>query len=395
MKYWIWLSGCLGFGSNKFKPLIEKFKTPAEIYNADISALASEYELSVSQIKRLKNKSLAKAEEIYRVCIVSGINILTYCDDSYPTALKNIDNPPICLYYKGDLPDFNNIPVLSIVGSRNADDYSCKAAWSLAARLSLSNCLVVSGGAVGIDSWSHKGCLDAGYKTVAVLACGINYPYLKSNINLRKTISENGCLISEFPPDFPVIKTAFHIRNRIISGLSQGTVIIAASKHSGALLTAKYAAEQGRDVFVVTGKPNDKNYGGSNDLIRDGAKPVFDFTDIVLEYQTEYGNIIDFERPHSLNLSQLYRSIYQNNLPTKETKIDSKKVSQKIVEKNINETLSKNAQIVYNYINTDNFSVDDLIETGLSVSDIFSAVTELEITGFVSAVPGGRYSKLN
>lgn len=398
LKYWIWLSGALGFASAKVKYLLQKFGTAENIYNTDIKDIRAKCDISLFEVRGLANKSLENAETILKCCKNSGISVLAYDDIRYPERLRNIPDPPVCLYYKGELPDFDSIPTVCVVGTRDADDYSCKAAWSLSARLSLANVLVVSGGAIGIDTAAHKGCLDSGNKTVALLGCGINYPYLMKNAQLRKKISENGCIISEYPPDYPVCKPAFHQRNRIMSGLSLGTVVIQAGQKSGALITARSAAEQGRDVFVITGKPDDKKYSGSNMLLRDGAIPVFSADDIIFEYIGSFGNIIDIEKAHEFDLAGLYRSLSSSQEVVNKTKAyDKAKVkndsSEKINFKNFNESLSKKAQIVYNCIDIDLFTVDDLVESGLSISDIFSALTELELIGAITAVPGGRYSK--
>ncbi len=395
--YWIWLSGALGFASVKFKCLLNIFGTVESIYKSDVDNIKNKCQLSAFEYKGLANKSLRQAEKIIEKCSTQGISIITFNDIRYPERLRNITDPPICLYYKGDFPEFDSIPTVCIVGTRNADDYGYKAAWSLSARLSLANFLVISGGALGIDTAAHKGCLATKNKTVALLACGINYPYLMKNAELRREISENGCLISEYPPDYPVRKPAFHQRNRILSGLSLGTVVIEAGEKSGALITARNAAEQGRDVFVVTGKPDDKNYAGSNMLLRDGAIPIFSAEDIIFEYMGFYGNIIDIEKPKNFNLSSLYKSTHKENITSGRVQINKTEFKNSEAEKNISknfyESLSKKAQIVYNCIDSEYFTIDDLGKSRLSISDIFSALTELELVGFISAVPGGRYSK--
>lgn len=398
MVYWIWLANVLGFASLKLKPLVQYFETAERIFNADIKELSKVVALNSSEAKRFQNKSLSKANRIIYDCDKLGIGIISYGDNIYPNILRNISNPPTCLYYKGAFPNFDNIPVVSIVGTRKSDEYSYKAAWSLSARLSLANCLVISGGAIGIDSAAHRGSLDVGQNTVAVLACGINFDYLKKNEALRKEISENGCLISECPPDYPIRKSSFHIRNRLISGLSLGTVIIEAGEKSGALITARTAAEQGRDVFVITGKPDDKKYAGTNMLLRDGAIPVFKFDDILSEYYSSFGNIIDVEKSLNYNLSKIYNSLYNSNTSVKTLNLIDNKVeirnSNEKNTKNHNLTLSKNAEIVYNYLDKDFFTVDDLSDVNLNVTEIFTAVTELELSGLVKAVPGGRYTKI-
>lgn len=399
MKYWIWLSLCFSFGSPKLAKLLSVCSSAESIYNLDFNRASKIVGFTEIEAKRFNNKSLRKSENIISECKQTGINILTYDNPLFPKRLKNIPTPPICLYYKGTLPNFDNIPTVCIVGTRQADDYSYRAAWSLSARLSLANVLVVSGGAIGIDSAAHLGAIDTKSPTVALLAAGINNSYLKSNADLRERIRNRGCLISEFPPSFPVTKSAFHQRNRLMSGLCLGVVVIEAGEKSGALITARNATEQGRDVFVVTGKPNDKKYAGSNMLLLDGAKPIFDVEDILCEYYNSFGNIIDLDKAKSFNLSKLYKAVYKKanvstNTPKKSVTMGEKQGAGKLFAKKSNETLSKKAEIVYNRINSDFFTIDDLRETGFSVSEIFSAVTELELRGLVKAVPGGRYTKL-
>ncbi len=398
MIYWIWLAERLGYGNAKIKTLLSVFKDAKTIYENDPYSFAVLCQLDEREVKSLSNKSLKRCENILNSCKENGIQILTLADKNYPELLRNIDSPPAVLYYKGRLPDFNNLPTVSIVGTRHADEYSIKAAWSLSARLALANFIIVSGGALGIDSAAHNGALDTGCITVALLGCGINYPYLKSNEELRNKISETGCLISEFPPNFPLKKYSFHLRNRLISGLTLGTVIIEAGEKSGALITAKCANEQGRDVFVITGKPDDMKYQGSYKLLRDGAIPVFKASDVISEYYHIFGNVINAEFSESFDLSRLYaqkHSTKKSPKSEKTTEISSENIEdEKFILKNFYETLSKNAKLVYNCINMDNFTVDDLITSELSFSEVLSAITELELSGVVKAIPGGRYTKL-
>ncbi len=394
MVYWMWLADALGYGSTKTDSVLNAFGSAKNIYLASADDLIKKTSLNKYELKRLSDKSLTKQQKNIELCKSLGINILTYDNVKFPNSLKNIQGPPLCLYYKGELPDFNRLPSISIVGAREAENFSIRAAWSLSARLALANFIIVSGGAMGIDSASHRGCIDVGGKTVAFLACGINFNYLKKNKNLRQSISQNGCLITEFPPEYPLKKNAFHIRNRLISGISLGTVIIEAGKTSGALITAKNAAEQGRDVFVITAKPNNEKYAGSYMLIRDGATPVFNAEDILLEYINSYGNLIDIDKSVNYNLTQLYKSKYSVNKADNEEKNTKEQKNKKIFLQNNKLTLSKNAEIVYNYLNTDFFTIDDVIPTGISVTDIFSSVVELELAGLVKTVPGGRYLKI-
>ena len=387
MVYWVWLSEKIGYGSLKAKALIDVLGSAREVYDSNEDKLSSLGFLTNSEITKLKQKSLAKAKNIIEGCRSENIGIVTFDDKRFPKRLKEIPNPPMCLYYKGEFFDFDNIPCVCLVGQRKVSEYGKLAAWSLSARLTLGGVTVISGGAKGTDTAVHNGALDVGGKTVAFLACGINYSYLKANEDLRECISKNGCLISEFPPEAKVSKNNFHTRNRLMSGISLGTVVVEAPEKSGALITARHAYEQSRDVFVITSRPDDPNYAGNNALLKDGAKPVFDADDIFNEYYGAFGNIINKENAKRVNLSKLLQNKRQNPV-SQATHTEKTKKS----KKNIIEGLSKNAKIVYNFINMDIFTIDDLLGCELSFDDILVSLTELELFGYVKAIPGGRYS---
>ena len=213
---------------------------------------------------------------------------------------------------------------------------------------------------------------------------------------MRKLITDNGCLISEFPPSTPLYKNAFQLRNRLLSGISLGVVVVEAPKKSGTLITVRHALEQGKDVFVITGKPDDPNYEGSHILLKDGAKPVFEADDIFCEYTHKYPHIIDPEKAKSINLSKLYRSLYSPKPPVYNPEIDgdlySEQESSNKIRKEIDKTLPKNVQIVYNCIDKDVFTVEDLIGCNLTFEEILTSLTQLELFGYIKAIPGGRYS---
>lgn len=395
IKYWVWLANALDFGSSHLKQLIDKYSTPENIYKASISELEKSYILSASELKRFKNKSLTNAETIIKDCASSNIEILCFDNERYPQSLKNIVNPPTCLYVKGKTVDFNKMPIICIVGTRKVSDYGRMTAWSLAGRLSAGEIVVLSGGAMGIDSAAHEGALAVGGKTIAVLPCGINYNYLKTNEFLRKTITDSGCLISELPPNAPLYKNAFQVRNRILSAMSLGVVIIEAAEKSGTMITARYALEQGKDIFVVTGRVGDNNFSGSNALIKDGAIPLFSADDIFNEYINQFPNIIDVKKAKKTNLSKLYKTlnsprIFSNNEAVS-SQTDSNKDINKKIRKKFDETLPNYLKIVYNYIDKDVFTVDDILLCGLSFEEVLSAITQLELYGYIKAIPGGRY----
>lgn len=323
--------------------------------------------------KKLLDYDISSAYKIIDDCIKNDIKIITICDNDFPDRLRNIADCPIVLYTKGSFLDVDKLPFISIVGPRKVSDFGKKAAFSLAKRLSSAGMIVVSGAALGADTCAHKGALAAGGKTVAVLGCGICYDYLPENRALRVNISKNGCLISEHPPFAPATKYSFPIRNRIISALSVGTVVIEASLKSGSLITARLANEQGRDVFVIPGNPTQDNYKGSNALLRDGAIPLLNAKDIFEQYLSLF--------PEFINVEKAFEQKNSGNI--------------KKIQKKSDTGLSNEGKIVYNNLNSQKFTADDLLDLNLGDDQLLSALTELEIEGLIKALPGGIYELIN
>lgn len=386
LQYWVWLQNALGFGSKYVNVILERFSTAENVYKVDSNSFL-ELGLSKKAVEKLSDKNLKPACKIIEECKNNGILIIPYSSDDYPERLREISSPPVVLYAKGDIKLMNEAVSLCIVGPRKVSIYGKKAAFSLAARLSLCGFTIVSGGALGCDTAAHKGALSVSGKTVCVFGAGLNSNYLQVNRTLRDEISKNGLLISEFPPDYPASKITFPIRNRLLSGLTLGTVLIEAGESSGSLITANSAVEQGRDVFVIPGNPTDENYKGSNALLRDGAKPLLELADIITEYLQLYPHKIKPEKAYSQKISM-----------TKEVtskKTEKVTVKEKNIKKIIKENLSNNAKIVYNYLDKQIFYLDDLAELTISDSEILAALTELEIFGYIQAQPGGKYSLVN
>lgn len=365
MKYYIWLQLCLGQGKRAVAKLIEKRIFPKTVYDSDKEKLKELGVFTKSELEKIDKSKLDDAVKISDYCTLHNIKIVTYTDAAYPECLKEIYNPPLLLYIKGEFPDFDNIPSIAIVGPRKVSEYGKKAAYSLGYRLGKSGITIVSGGALGTDTYAHTGALKSGGKTVLIMGCGFDTGYLKENSDLRKCISNNGCLMSEYPPETPATKFTFPVRNRLISALSLGTVVVEAPRKSGALLTANYAAEHGKDVYVIPGSPEKEEYKGSNALFRDGAKPLLELSDIWNDF------IVKF--PDKINIEKAYE---------KENLQKNKKIS--------NETLSNEAKIVYNCLDKQKFYPDEL-DTGLNSSQLLSALTELEMEFLIRALPGGQY----
>lgn len=246
-----------------------------------------------SKIRSLKNK-LKTWEKVWQslgatspLLAPKGMDLFLIEEDGYPSILKEIPNPPFGVYVKGNLPQPKDM-CISIVGTRKATDEGKRIGKEFGEALALRGVTIVSGLAFGLDKAAHEGALKAGGRTIAVLANGLNSVYPKSNESLAKEILKSGgALISEYPPDFEPMPFRFLERNRIVSGLSQGTLIIEAPKESGSLVTARFALDQNRDVFVIPGPVRHPNYRGSHELIRSGATLVTAPEHILEEYGLE------------------------------------------------------------------------------------------------------------
>ena len=384
--YWIWLQTAMGIGA-RIDDILGAFDTARRLYES------SDYErrlsgvLNAKQIARLEKMPLSAAETIARQCTVLGQDIVTPDDDLYPAMLRSLPDLPAALYVQGDLSCLRDTLCISVVGSRSASLYSLDVTRQLCADLAKAGALVVSGCALGVDSAAHTGALSAGGKTAAVLGCGLDTPYLAENAALRAQIAANGALLSEYPPASPALARHFPLRNRIISGLSSGVVVIEAGEKSGSLITARCAAEQGRDVFGVPGDLTSLHFTGVHRLIRDGAKPVFSARDVLEEYVWVYDDLHLEQlagqlRPSEQTSVQAPVSVPDKSAPQKETPI----------KKQPSVPLSPDAQTVYDAMGTQALYTDDLVRaTKLEPNRVFTALTELEIYGLIQMVQGKRY----
>lgn len=339
-----------------------------DVYNKQISGQT----LNAQEKTKIESISEALICKTIDDCKTNGIDIITFTDKRYPECLRNITAPPIVLFIKGNLPDFLDTPTVTIVGPRKVSDFGKRAAYSLALRLSKAGFNVVSGAALGADSEALKGAIAGGGVPIGVLACGLCNDYPLQNRELRNNIAKTGCLISECTPYEGATKFSFPIRNRIMSALSLATVVVEAGEKSGALITAKHALDQGKDVLVIPGNPTLQYYKGSNALLRDGAIPLLDASDVFSLYLPRYPEKIDLNKAFSK---------------------DNEKKTKKLKNKSVS-GLSKNAAILYNTIDNNNFTADDMLRTGLSGDEILSSLTELELSGFIKSLPGGLFEVL-
>lgn len=280
-KYWVALNMVPGVGAVTFRKLLNAIGSPEQVFAAapaQLKAIPGISEKVVQHITQFNVSDLVQKE--FEAITRRQVSLLTWDDVSYPQALKTIFDPPPVLYLRGNPLQPHDIMV-AVVGSRKATTYGRTTAEKLCSELALKGVTIVSGMARGIDSAAHKGALKAGGKTIAVLGCGVDVVYPPENEKLYAEIIEKGTLLSEFPMHTKPDRGNFPSRNRIISGMCLGTVVVEAGIESGALITADMALEQGRDVFAVPGNINSPSSQGTNRLIKQGAALVEHADDIL------------------------------------------------------------------------------------------------------------------
>lgn len=280
--YYLGFSYFLGIGPIKFSLLKKHFGSAKKAYLSDKKELIEIIGLSLTE-KFIKFRDsfdpIKKIEELRK----KEIKVLTVDDENYPKILKSISDPPICLYLKGSLP--NNNLTFAIVGTRSPTEYGKKLAYKFSKELTEAGFNIISGMAYGIDTIAHKACLDVQGKTIVVLGCGVDIVYPAANRSLYQSIiKSSGAIISEFPPGHTVLKGLFIARNRIISALSCGVMIVEGTKDSGSLITARYAAEQGKEVFAPPSPITSEMSEAPNILLKQGAKLVTSIEDIFEEF---------------------------------------------------------------------------------------------------------------
>lgn len=286
-RYWVWLSLIRNLGARRKIKLLELYKNPEKIYNLKIKELLKIDGIGEETVKNImdsKNKQLLDYHIKYME--ENNIDVIHIYEEDYPQQLKEIYDPPVTLYIKGNKKILNNKNI-GIVGCRDCTDYGKKSAEYFAYNLSKKYINIVSGLANGVDSYAHIGCLST-YKenkncgkTIAVVGNGLDMVYPKENLELAKEILNNGgAIISEYPCGTKPNKMNFPARNRIISGVCSGIIVVEAKEKSGTLITVDFALDQGRDVFVVPGNINSINSVGTNELIKQGAKMITTYTEL-------------------------------------------------------------------------------------------------------------------
>ena len=307
LKYYLWLNSIKGISSVHISRLVNYFGDAKNVYENDDTQLYKQIsgigDITAANIA--KNKDLGKIQEKLSYIEENGVKYITYENEFYPSLLKEIYDAPPILYYKGENLFKNASPSIAIVGARNSNPYGNSVAHSIAKQLAESGITVISGLARGIDKSAHEGALEADGNTIAVLGNGIDVIYPRENAYLYDKITESqNMIISEFDPTLEPNNFLFPIRNRIISGLSFGSLIIQASYSSGSLITAKCALEQNREVYAVPGDITNPLSAGSNQLLKEGAKPVTCANDILEDLFNVLRPIaMPYEKPEMPELS--------------------------------------------------------------------------------------------
>lgn len=281
MKYWIWLASVEGLGPVKKFALLNKFETAKRIYDATEKEILKVDGMSDKIVQNMQKAKDAKLLEKYEKYILKNdIKIINISDDNYPAKLKNIYAPPITIFAKGDISLLNSKSI-AIVGSREPSKYGIYVAEKFSKELSKEGITIVSGLARGIDTFAHVGALTSFGKTIAVLGSGIDVVYPKENAKYYREISEKGLIISEYIVGTAPESKNFPQRNRIISGLSDGVLVVEARKNSGTMITTDFALEQGKELYVIPGNITSNLSAGTNNLIKEGAKLVTDVYEIL------------------------------------------------------------------------------------------------------------------
>lgn len=407
--HWIWYANCEMSDWVKAK-LLRQFSDPEEIFYADGTMIDALPDLSPEAKSALWNKSLDDAHKILNTCRRDGIHILTLRDAAYPARLKQIPDPPVVLYYKGMLPDLDSTAVIGIVGTRKATGYGLQTASRLGYQIGCCGGIVVSGMAAGVDGAAMEGALRSGQSVIGVLGCGVDVVYPASNRSLYRNTERYGCLISQFAPGTKPAKWNFPRRNRIISGLSCGVLVVEAPEKSGALITARAALDQGRDVFVVPGNVDQESCAGSNRLLRDGAIPVSCGWDVVSEYETLYPEQLrQWEQPvQRVDISreadpEMPRPTGKNTAGKPDSRVLPKENDKKGIDKeqsapyidlnDILPKLSEEERVLVSALRDGERLVDDVIaETGLTTGKVLGLLTMLELKGILKRHPGKRIS---
>ena len=393
---WIWFQLLFGIGTRRSHLMLEYFPDPANILEGierrgQVLSMLREDELSVWR------ETLHRAEEVKRRTLRKGCEIITPDHHFYPPLLQNIHAKPAALYIKGDLSCLEDSLVIAMVGTREFTEYGRDAGRKLAEELAACGVVVVSGLARGIDSICHTAALKAGGKSIGILGCGIDVDYPKGSAQLKRNLAQSGAVVSEYPLGAEPKASHFPLRNRLISGMSDGTIVVEADMKSGSLLTATHALEQNRELFAIPGSIFSIREQGTHKLLRQGAKLTESALDVFEEFShRSYPNLYPERMPENPlykneegGQSQEKRPRALPQIPLLGEPVESPPPAKPAPP----ETLSYLARTVYEQLEKEPKTVDAIAaRASLPVEKVQSALTELEIYGLIMGYPGRRFS---
>lgn len=412
--YWLWLSLAVTPGAVTFAKLLEVSSDPEVIYGLDKDELVSIIGSRSRDLLALSDKRLDRAEEILDFCTSRGVGILLYSDPEFPKALRDISNPPVLLYYRGVLPDFEKLFCVSVVGMRRLSDYGRRNAFSIAYDLSRAGATVVSGMAIGIDGVAHAAALSAGGITVAFMGSGIDVCYPSQHKRLAQEIVKTGCVFTEYPPGTRPEKYNFPQRNRLISGISEATLVIEGKERSGALLTARCAKDQGKSLYALPGNVGNVTSELSNLLIKNGASLITGADDIVRDFEeAAQGKLNPFalSKRESVDMMSVISALEVSAVSADDAifKPSRKRRADVAPERRETETviyepreerserepsfdgLDETAIKIYRKIPIgEGCNIESLIDDELSLRVIMKGLLKLEMGRFVTMLPGER-----
>ena len=382
--YWLALKLVPGLGTRTSAKLLDRFRTPQAIFRA------SRTELEAAGVSGAVAQSIASgvtfedAAAQHDKIAEAGAVVVTLGDPLYPQRLREIFDPPILLFARGRVELLESLSV-AVVGTRRPTPYGLAVAERLSGDLAHAGLTIVSGMARGVDTAAHRGALAAGGDTVAVLGCGVDVVYPAENRKLAGELAAKGLIVSEFPMGATAFPQNFPIRNRIISGISLGVLVVEGAQYSGSAITAKLAMDQGREVFAVPGNITNKLAWGPNLLIKQGAKLVQDWNDVVVDLpQTAQRRLIDEGRQRILNQGLTVPDETSGGTPASQ-------------QTHLNEPHQQVARRVLATLKIDQaMQLDLLVDTleGASPSEIIAALFELEILGLAKRLPGRNFVKV-
>lgn len=392
-KYWIWLS-LLKLSQRQKKKVTEAVADPRELFTGvwGPDRLPEEY------LEAVNNKDMTRTEKIYAECQTKGIRVIGFWDDQYPPRLRSVEDAPVALYCLGEPPQWEEYPLVAVVGTRKLSSYGENNSFRLGKQIAACGGIVVSGGALGVDALAMDGALSEGKPVVGVMGTGVDVFYPRVNEALLRKTAQQGCLLSEYPPGTKGQPWQFPQRNRIVSGICNAVLVVEAPEQSGALITAELAKSQGRDVYVIPGGVGSETTVGSNRLLQRGAAAVLCGWDIMKEYASLFPTV-----EKAPGCTDIYREatpsfVAQNTKIPEGDPVKNHKGYKNFIDKEEKSSysipverpaLSGDEELVCSLLSHEPRAADQvLLELDMPSGKALSILTKLTLTGVVEDIPG-------